>query len=98
MSIDFERINHAALANFPALLQRWIPGGKIIGHEYTGLNPTRNDHRLGSFKVNIRSGRWSDFATNEAGGDPISLAAYLFNLKQGEAAKHLADMLGVSHD
>lgn len=55
----------------------------------------RDDRRLGSFKVNVATGKWSDFATGEAGADLISLAAYLFKLSQGEAALKVADMIGV---
>ena len=41
------------------------------------MNPTRPDRRAGSFKVNLRTGRWADFATGDKGGDAVSLAAYL---------------------
>ena len=40
------------------------------------LVPRRADHRKGSFKINLTTGRWSDFATGDAGGDLVSLAAY----------------------
>jgi hypothetical protein len=60
------------------------------------LNPRRSDRRLGSFRVNLRTGMWADFACHDAaGGDPISLAAYLFGLTQIEAAKRLAATLGM---
>ena len=58
-------------------------------------NPKRADHHHGSFKINLITGRWSDFATGDAGGDLISLAAYLFDLNQRDAAIHVAGMLGV---
>jgi hypothetical protein len=99
--IDFKEINEAALNAMPTLLARWLPGGKRIGKEYIARNPTREDRRPGSFKVVIvghRAGVWADFATGDRGGDPISLAAYLFGLGQGEAARKLAEMLGVRHD
>ena len=99
--INFEAINEAALRALPILLARWLPGGKRIGKEYIALNPTRADRHPGSFKVVIvghRAGVWADFATGDRGGDPISLAAYLFGLRQGEAARKLAEMLGVRHD
>jgi len=51
---------------------------------------------MGSFSINIRTGRWSDFATNACGGDVVSLAAYLAHLNQAEAAEKLASMLGIS--
>ena len=43
----------------------------------------------------MATGAWGDFATGESGGDLISLAAYLFRVGQGEAAKRVAGMLGV---
>ena len=95
MNASFETVNQAALAALPSLLERWLPDGRRDGREYVARNPTRPDRRLGSFKVNLATGRWSDFATEDRGGDPVSLAAYLFNLTQGEAAARLADMLGL---
>lgn len=94
--IDFAGINRAALATLPILLERWLPDGQRKGSEYIALNPRRADRHLGSFRINLRSGKWSDFATGDQGGDPISLAAYLFDLGQGEAARRLAAMLEVS--
>jgi hypothetical protein len=94
--LDFSRINAAALPALPALCTRWMPGGKRIGREYVTLNPTRADRRTGSFKVNLYTGRWADFATGDKGGDAVSLAAYLFGLRQSEAARRLADALGIS--
>jgi len=94
--LDFTRINAAALPALPALCARWLPGGKRIGREYVALNPTRGDRRPGSFKVNLATGRWADFATGDRGGDAVSLAAYLFGLRQSEAARRLAHALGVT--
>ncbi len=91
--IDFAAINRAALAAFPAVLARILPGGKRVGSEIVALNPRRADRRLGSFKVNRYNGRWADFATGDKGGDPISLVAYLADVSQGEAARLLARML-----
>ena len=93
--IDFAAINRAALAVFPAVLARILPGGKRVGAELVALNPRRDDRRSGSFKINLRTGRWSDFATGDKGGDPISLVAYLADVSQGEAARLLAQMLGL---
>ena len=93
--INFAEVNRAALAAFPAVLARILPNGKRIGAEVVALNPRRADRRLGSFKVNRYNGRWSDFATGDKGGDPVSLAAYLSRLTQRDAAEKLAGMLGI---
>jgi hypothetical protein len=97
-SLNFSEINAAALLALPALCARWLPGGKRIGREFVTLNPTRVDRRAGSFRVNLQTGRWADFATGDKGGDTVSLAAYLFGLRQSEAARRLANALGISED
>ena len=94
--LDFAAINAAALRDLPVLLVRWLPDGRVNGREYEFRNPRRADRHPGSFRVNLRTGRWSDFATGDRGGDPVSLAAFLFNLSQADAARRLVDMLGVS--
>ena len=93
--IDFAGLNYAALANADLILQRWLPGGRYEGAEYVVKNPKRADRKAGSFKINVDTGRWGDFATGDRGGDMVSLAAYLAGLSQVEAARELADMLGV---
>ncbi len=69
--LDFDTINRAALASLPALLRRWLPDGRLVGREYTARNPRRADRRLGSFLINVNSGRWADFATGDKGGDVV---------------------------
>lgn len=93
--IAFARIAEAALAHSDAIVTRWLPDGRREGAEWVARNPTRADHRPGSFKVNLRTGRWGDFSTSDKGGDLIALAALLFSLDMGEAARRVADMLGI---
>lgn len=94
---DFAAVNAAALPVLHALVLRWLPEGFRRGNEWIARNPKRHDRRPGSFCINLKTGRWADFALSDArGGDVISLAAYLFDLSQGEAARKLAEMLGVS--
>jgi hypothetical protein len=93
--VDFSAVNAAALRELPLLLARWLPGGRTVGREYTALNPRRTDRHRGSFRINMRTGRWADFATGDRGGDLVSLAAYLFGLSQVQAARRLGEMLGV---
>lgn len=96
--LDFQAINSAALSVLPLILGRLAPGGTIRAGEWEGRNPRRADRKPGSFKVNIRTGRWADFATGDSGGDPVSLVAYLADMGQAEACRRLADMLGVDHE
>jgi len=95
--VDFQAVNRAARAILPVLLARWLPDGARCGQEWIARNPTRTDRRLGSFKINLRTGKWADFATGDKGGDVIALAAYLAGIGQAEAARRLADMLGARH-
>ncbi|HXP74283.1 MAG TPA: hypothetical protein VN823_09065 [Stellaceae bacterium] len=94
-TINFGAVNRAALARLPELVARWLPDGRRRGAEWVARNPRRADRQPGSFKINLTSGRWSDFAIGVAGGDPVSLAAYLADIGQAEAARHLAGMLGM---
>jgi hypothetical protein len=91
----FERVNQAAMPQFEDLCREWTSRGRKLGAEYVALNPTRADKRLGSFRINLGTGRWADFATGDAGGDPVSLYAYLHDLRQIDAARALAVRLGV---
>jgi len=93
--IDFLRVADAARASLESLVAEWLPGGHRDGHEYKALNPTRGDSKIGSFSINLNTGAWGDFATNDAGGDAISLYAYLHNVSQLDAAKVLAQRLGI---
>ena len=94
--IDFGRVNLAALARASAVVRGLLPEGRMEGHEYVARNPLRPDRRLGSFKVNVSTGRWADFATGDGGGDLVSLAAFVSGLPQREAAIRLAESMGVS--
>jgi hypothetical protein len=93
--LEFRRILVNALARADQLVPSWLPQGRRMGGEWIARNPTRKDDRPGSFKVNLRSGRWADFATGDAGGDLISLRAYLDGVRQGEAACRIARELGL---
>ena len=67
--IAFKRIADTAVNHADAIVRRWLPDGRREGREWVSLNPTRPDRKRGSFKVNLVSGRWSDFATGDGGGD-----------------------------
>ena len=97
-AVDFQAINRAALSSLPALLRRWLPDGRLLGREYTARNPRRADRHPGSFRVNVRSGKWADFATGDKGDDVVSLAAYLSGTGQAEAARALAAPLLLAAD
>jgi putative DNA primase/helicase len=91
--VDFEAVNRAALARLPELLARLLPGGRRIGREWVCGNLRGEPGR--SCRVNLATGRWADFATGERGGDIIALAAAVWRVSQGEAARRLAARLCV---
>jgi hypothetical protein len=86
-SIDFDEINAKLIHNVEQYCHQWLPGGKVKGGSYRigGI-----DGSLGSsMSINLRTGQWFDHATEDKGGDLISLFAAVHNLTQGEAAKDL---------
>lgn len=91
----FAAVNDAAIGRIKSLAEGWVSKSRLSGANLVMLNPTRADRRLGSFCINTQTGVWVDFATDDRGGDIISLYAYLHGLTQIDAARELADYLGV---
>jgi hypothetical protein len=94
-SSKFNFVRRLALPALQEVVPRWLPNGRREGNEWVALNPRRDDQSFGSFKVNLRTGRWGDFATGDKGGDAISLLAYLRGVSQADAARLLAQELRV---
>jgi putative DNA primase/helicase len=90
---DIAAVAAAALPHLPDLCRSWLPGGRLVGREWT-CGSLRGEPGL-SCKVNIATGRWADFATGHKGGDAVSLAAAIHRLSQREAADRIAVMLGL---
>lgn len=95
--VDIRKIAAGALAQSEQVARHWLPGGKRQGAEWVAQNPTRSDERAGSFSVNLDTGAWADFATDDAGGDLVALVAYVEVCTQSEAAKRVANHLGLSN-
>ena len=96
--IDFDQVRTLALRNALAICRRVLPGGRVVGGEYEVRNPKRPDRSPGSFRVNLRTGRWADFATGDRGGDLIALVAWRFDVTQLEAARRLSSLLSLSSE
>ncbi len=94
--IDFDQVRALALHNALAICRRVLPGGRVVGGEYEVRNPKRPDRSPGSFRVNLRTGRWADFATSDRGGDLIALVTWRFDVTQLEAARRLSALLSLS--
>lgn len=91
---NFKHVAEFALRQAETLVRNWLPGGLTQGNEYSVLNPTRTDGRKGSFSINLQTGVWADFATEDKGGDLIALYAYLFNCSQKQALYAVAKAVG----
>ena len=70
-------------------IQQLLPGGKFQNNEYVVKNPTRLDNKAGSFSINVTSGKWSDFATNDAGNDLIGLTSYVKGISPLDACFYI---------
>lgn len=90
--LNFQGLATELLGQARNLLPVWLPGGRLIGREYScsDLRGGNGD----SFKVNVDTGRWADFAGTEKGGDLISLFAAIEGIGQGDAFKRLSDDTG----
>jgi hypothetical protein len=93
--LDFSKVNTAAVSVLPALVSRWLPNGRREGTEWCVGSLQGEAGR--SLKINLRTGVWRDFAEGIGGHDPVALAAALFHMKQGDACRELAKMLGVDN-
>ena len=90
--IDFATLAAALLDRAGTLVPQWLPGGDVRGHEYICANLQGGRGR--SCSVNLTSGVWADFSSDEKGGDLISLAAAIRGLNNGQAARELMREMG----
>jgi len=93
-AINFELVKELALDCLDSILEHWLPDGERRGRQYVPYNTLRDDAELGSFQINTENGIWMDFATDDKGGDPISLVAYLEKgISQTAAAVKILDLI-----
>jgi hypothetical protein len=94
---DFKIIAARALDRIEAVCAHWLPAGKKAGPEWEIGD--RHGAAGKSLKVHLtgtKAGQWADFAAGDKGGDLVSLVAYVDGIPQGEAARKLADFLGIA--
>lgn len=85
------RIAATALKKAHELVAELLPGGSTVGPEYVAKNPNRDDRRPGSFRINLASGAWADFALpGIKGQDLISLTGYVRTCDYAVAAAWLS--------
>lgn len=100
--IKFKELADALLANIETLVPVWLPGGKRNGHEW--VCGSLSGGAGSSCSVNMTTGQWADFSTDEKGGDLVGLYAAMHGLAMGKAALQVArdegleDVAGVQGD
>jgi putative DNA primase/helicase len=95
---DFNKVSSAAVQSIEGLLEAWLPNGVHEGNEY--LIGSRAGEAGRSMRIRLtgeKAGCWSDFSGDrgDAGGDLISLYAYINGCAQGKACAAIAQQLGV---
>ena len=90
--INFVRLADELLSRIDQLVPMWLPGGHRNGPEYECADLSGGKGT--SCKVNMKSGKWADFATDDHGGDLISLYAAINGVNNGKAARMLMEDLG----
>lgn len=74
------------------ILKRLVGNGKIEGGDYVALNPRRSDKKTGSFRIDIASGKFHDFATGDRGSSIIDLTAFIYDCDLLTAAQKLQQL------
>ena len=92
--VNIAEVARAARPHILELCQRWLSGGRLVGHEWTCGN--LSGEAGSSCRVNVRTGRWADFASGDTGGDAVALCAAIHGLTQLKAAERMAVMLGIA--
>ena len=96
MTSIFEEVKEALHPRLGLVIQELLPSGKISGKEYPCAS--LQGGAGSSCVTNVETGRGSDFATGESWGDVIGLWAKIRGIRQGEAARELADKYGIHLD
>lgn len=86
--IQFGPLREALLADAENLVGRWLPGGQFDGPEYRCADLSGGHGH--SCSVNVKTGKWADFATGEQGNDFIGLYAAIHGLSNAKAAIQVA--------
>lgn len=82
------------LANWEAIILPLLPGSEVLGGELVARNPRREDKSPGSFRLNLDSGAWADFALEGVkGADALSFLAYVRDQTPKEARIYAAAKL-----
>jgi putative DNA primase/helicase len=100
--INFQALAAALLDRAEYVVPAWLPGGHKNGHEW--VCGSLSGGKGSSTSVNLTTGAWADFASDEKGGDLVSLYAAVHGLTMGRAAlavardEGLEDVAGVQRN
>lgn len=86
--INFQALAAALLDRAEHVVPAWLPGGHKNGHEW--VCGSLSGGKGSSCSVNLTTGAWADFASDEKGGDLVSLYAAVHGLTMGKAALNVA--------
>ncbi len=91
---QFADVASQLLGRSETLCEQWLPQGYRRGNEYFvgGLDGSAGK----SLSINLNTGEWNDFATDDSGGDLISLYAGIHNIKQIDALSELSGEVNIS--
>ena len=79
-------------------IKSWLPDGEEENGQWSAINPLRNDTNKGSFKINLSTGAFNDYADDEmVGRDAVTLYAKLNGLSNFEAAKEILEKYDSSY-
>jgi hypothetical protein len=90
----FQTIKESLKGQYGGVIAAILPGGKVQGNEY--VCGSLSGGSGSSCKTNLRTGVGKDFATGEAWGDVVDLAAKAWNKTPLDAAYTLAKQFGVA--
>ena len=77
------------LTNWEGLILPLLPDAEVQGMELVARNPRREDRNPGSFRLNLETGLWKDFALEGIkGADALSFLAYVLDITPQEARDH----------
>ena len=91
--IKFRELADALLAQVDTLVPAWLHGGHRSVNEWICGGLSGGAGR--SCSVNMVTGKWADFSSDEKGNDLLGLYAAIHNLSSGKAAVQVARELGL---
>jgi twinkle protein len=94
--VDFRKVEAEALPRLEGVLRALFPNGRRDGSEFRiGSLAGEKGDSLGIRISGEKAGVWADFATGDSGCGLIGLVAASRGTTRTEAARLLADMLGI---